>query len=85
MDYSQPRPVVFTDHAQQAMRERFIRRADVLWLLTNHDSDQTGNKLWKRELVGDCACGRLKAVIVPLEQEVRVLTVHQVAPQYGRR
>jgi hypothetical protein len=84
MDYSQPRQVVFTDHAEQAMRERGIRRADVLWLLANYDSDRVGNKPWKRELVGTSASGRLKLVIVPLEQEVRVITIHPVDRHYRR-
>jgi hypothetical protein len=85
VDYSQPRRVNFTDHVQEAMRERGIHREDVRWILSNHDSDEIGNKPWKRELVGDSGRSRIKVVVVPLEAEVRVITVHPVAWDYRRR
>jgi hypothetical protein len=85
VDYSQPRPVTFTAHALRALRERGLRRDDVLWVLANHDSDAPGNKPWKRELVGESGWGRIKVIVVPLVDEVRVITVHPVAPTYRRR
>jgi len=84
MDYSRPRRVTFTEHARDALRERYIPAADVLWILSGHDSDTQGDKPWKRELVGDTGTGRIKVVIAVLEDEIHVLTTHPVPPNYRR-
>lgn len=84
MDYSRPRRVTFTEHARDALRDRHIPAADVLWILSGHDSDVQGDKPRKRELVGDTGRGRIKVVIAVLEDEVRILTAHPVPPNYRR-
>ena len=85
MDYSHPRRVTFTEHARDALRDRRIAASDVLWILSGHDSDEQGDKPWKRELVGETGRGRIRVVIAVLEDEVRVLTTHPVPPNYRRR
>jgi hypothetical protein len=67
------------------MRERSIRTDAVFLVLSTPDSDELGNKPWKRELVGDTGWGRIKVVVALLDDEVRVLTVHPVSSTYRRR
>lgn len=75
VDYTQGRRITLTHHARRRLRHRHLTYDDVWYLLAHHQRDTVGDRPWKREVTGHLGGRTIKVVVIPLADEVRVVTV----------